>query len=115
MFASRRAGRLRTTRNTLLTCSRFLGVVLVAAVLVAFSRYWDGRLEKPAVTGAVYGPVASAVFAALSLFAGAFFVGQSRQPAFRWLRAFGAWLLAGFVIMFPLDDRDGVRLERRPS
>lgn len=77
-----------------------LGAVLVAAVLVAFSRYWDGRLEKPAVTGAVYGPVASAVFAALSLFAGAFFVGQSRQPAFRWLRAFGAWLLAGFVIMF---------------
>ncbi len=77
-----------------------LGAVLVAGLLVAFSRYWDGRLEKPVVADTVYGPVASAVFAALSLFAGAFFVGQSRQPAFRWLRAFGAWLLAGFVIMF---------------
>lgn len=77
-----------------------LGAVLVAVLLVSFSRYWNGRLEKPAVAGTVYGPVASAVFAALSLFMGAFFVGQSRQPAFRWLRAFGAWLLAGFGIMF---------------
>ncbi|MDR0932611.1 MAG: hypothetical protein LBM70_06270 [Victivallales bacterium] len=77
-----------------------LGAILVVVLLVAFSRHWSGRLEKPVVADTVYGPVASAVFAALSLFMGAFFVGQSRHPAFRWLRAFGAWLLSGFGMMF---------------
>ena len=32
--------------------------------------------------------------------AGAFFVGQSRSKSFRWLRPVGAWLLAGFGVMF---------------
>ncbi|MEI2999545.1 MAG: hypothetical protein V8T86_01380 [Victivallis sp.] len=77
-----------------------LGALIVAGVLSAFLRHWGARLEAPAGVNPVNGAIVSAVMAALSLFFGAFFVGQSRQPAFRWLRAFGAWLLAGFGLMF---------------
>ena len=36
----------------------------------------------------------------LSVFTGAFYVGQSRSAAFRWLRPIGAWLIGGFAVMF---------------
>lgn len=77
-----------------------LGALIVAGVLSAFLRHWGSRMEAPSGVNPVNGAVVSAVMAALSLFFGAFFVGQSRQPAFRWLRAFGAWLLCGFGLMF---------------
>ena len=38
----------------------------------------------------------AAVLMMLAVFSGAFFIGQSRMPGFRWHRPVGAWLLAGF-------------------
>lgn len=35
----------------------------------------------------------------ISVFAGAFLVGQSRSKTFRWLQPLGAWLILGFIVM----------------
>ncbi|MFA7184338.1 MAG: SPFH domain-containing protein, partial [Victivallales bacterium] len=35
----------------------------------------------------------------ISVFAGAFLVGQSRAKTFRWLQPLGAWLILGFVVL----------------
>jgi len=77
-----------------------LAAVIIGGILLGFSRYWNTRLAPPAGINQVNGTILSGVMGVLSLFAGAFFVGQSHQPAFRWLRAFGAWLLAAFGLMF---------------
>ncbi len=78
-----------------------LGAGLVALLLVVFHNYWGGRLEgKVPPSNALNAAVLAFIMMLLSVFSGAFFVGQSRSPAFRWLRAVGAWLLAGFGIMF---------------
>lgn len=77
-----------------------LAALIIGAMLLGFSRYWNTRLTPPAGVNQINGTILSGVMMVLSLFAGAFYVGQSRQPAFRWLRGFGAWLLAGFGLMF---------------
>jgi len=77
-----------------------LAALIITGILLGFSRYWNTRLAPPVGVNQINGTILSGVMAVLSLFAGSFFVGQSRQTAFRWLRAFGAWLLAGFGLMF---------------
>jgi len=77
-----------------------LATLIIAGMLLGFSRYWNTRLTPPAGVNQINGTILSGVLAVLSLFAGAFFAGQSHQAAFRWLRAFGAWLLAAFGLMF---------------
>ena len=52
-----------------------------------------------AKTSPIHTALLSAVMMMVSVFAGAFFVGQSRLPEFRWLRPVGAWLIAGFLAM----------------
>lgn len=47
----------------------------------------------------IHSALIAAVMMLLSVFSGAFFVGQSRTPGFRWLRPAGAWLIAGFAVM----------------
>ncbi len=76
-----------------------LAALIIAGLLIGFFRSWDARLVTPSEGNPLNGTILSGLLAFLSLFTGAFFVGQSRQPAFRWLRAFGAWLLAGFGLM----------------
>ncbi len=78
-----------------------LGAVLVAVLLIVFHNYWGGRLNgKTAPENALNAAVLSFIMMLISVFAGAFFVGQSRNTSFRWLRAVGGWLLAGFGVMF---------------
>ena len=49
---------------------------------------------------AVAAALVAAIMMLLSVFTGAFYVGQSRSAAFRWLRPIGAWLIGGFAVMF---------------
>ena len=77
-----------------------LGALIIGGILLGFYRYWGARITPPTGVNSVRGTVLSGLMAGLSLFSGAFFIGQSRQPSFRWLRAFGAWLLTGFGLMF---------------
>lgn len=79
-----------------------LGAVVVGVLLSVFHNYWSGgRLTgKILPDNALHATVISFVMMLLSVFSGAFFVGQSRSKSFRWLRPVGAWLLAGFGVMF---------------
>lgn len=79
-----------------------LGAVVVGVLLSVFHNYWSGgRLTgKILPDNALHATVISFVMMLLSVFSGAFFVGQSRLKSFRWLRPVGAWLLAGFGVMF---------------
>ena len=81
-----------------------LGAAMMAIFLIYFSRSWAARAEE-VVTGtpsgnALNAALLSAIMMLLSVFSGAFFVGQSRGRSFRWLRPVGAWLVTGFAVMF---------------
>ncbi|PVY44891.1 hypothetical protein C8D82_10434 [Victivallis vadensis] len=80
-----------------------LAALLVAGLLGYFFRHWAGRPADAMPIGvdvATKSALFSAILMLVSVFAGAFFVGQSRGPAFRWLRPVGAWLVTGFAVMF---------------
>jgi len=82
-------------------------VIAVAAVAVIGLMLWRSvgiwNLREGAEVVMVGSPVHTALIAAVlmmvSAFAGAFMVGQSRMPGFRWLRPVGAWLLMGFLVL----------------
>ena len=80
-------------------------VLAVLAIVVAglmLYRCWNtisGREFSSLHGDAVHSALIAAVMMLLSVFSGAFFVGQSRSAGFRWLRPAGAWLIAGFAVM----------------
>lgn len=80
-------------------------VLAILATLISgllLYRCWNalsGRDVSSLHGDAVHSALIAAVMMLLSVFAGAFFVGQSRSPGFRWLRPAGAWLIAGFAVM----------------
>ena len=80
-------------------------VIGVLAVLITgwlLFRSWGtfaGRDASSLSGKAIHSALIAAVMMLLSVFSGAFFVGQSRTPGFRWLRPAGAWLIAGFAVM----------------
>ena len=81
-----------------------LGAVLIAALVMVFFKHWADRSAelREAVlrdnhTNPMYMVFLAAVTGVISLFAGAFYNGQSREDVFRWLRPFGAWMIAGAV------------------
>ncbi|MBR7107448.1 MAG: protease modulator HflK [Lentisphaeria bacterium] len=57
------------------------------------------KVKNAAVPSPIHTALLAAVMMMVSVFAGAFFAGQSRVAEFRWLRPAGAWLIAGFVAM----------------
>ena len=79
-----------------------IGVLAVLIVGWLLFRSWgtfSGRAVSSLSGKAVHSALIAAVMMLLSVFSGAFFVGQSRTPGFRWLRPAGAWLIAGFAVM----------------
>lgn len=81
-----------------------LGAVLIAVLVLVFFKHWADRSAelREAVlrdnqTNPMYMVFLAAVIGVISLFAGAFYNGQSREEVFRWLRPFGAWMIAGAV------------------
>ena len=84
----------------------FALAVISALIMGALLWNLNGKLngEFSAKLAEMHGsPIHTALIAAVMMmvcvFAGAFYVGQSRAPHFRWLRSVGAWLLMGFVSM----------------
>lgn len=77
-----------------------LGVLLTGAMLWQTYGVWKLRGSAAAMNGnPVHTALIAAVMMMVALFAGAFFIGQSRTPGFRWLRPVGAWMLAGFLTL----------------
>ncbi len=82
-------------------------VIAIAAVAVIGLMLWRNigmwNLREGVGVTMEGSPVHTALIAAVlmmvSALAGAFMVGQSRMPGFRWLRPVGAWLLMGFLTL----------------
>jgi len=79
-----------------------IAVVIIGLMLWRSVSMWNLREGAPVTMSGspVHTALISAVLMMVSVFAGAFMVGQSRMPGFRWLRPVGAWLLVGFLTLF---------------
>ncbi len=77
-----------------------LVVCLLCALLLGYAAYW-GHAEriKAEPENPIRALVVSVLMMTLSGFIGAFYVGQARSAAFRWLRSAGAWFMVGFLLM----------------
>ena len=78
-----------------------LGAIIIAWIAGSFYSAWLARPPeiknlpaKPDLSAFVSG-----LFMLISVFAGAFLIGQSRTKTFRWLQPLGAWLILGFVVL----------------
>ena len=76
-----------------------LAILVVGGLLYRNYGALSGRTVSSLHGNAVHSALIAVVMALVSVFSGAFFVGQSRTPGFRWLRPAGAWLIAGFAVM----------------
>lgn len=76
-----------------------LAVVITGALLYRGWGEISGREISSLRGDAIHSALISTVMLLISVFSGAFFVGQSRAEGFRWLRPAGAWLIAGFAVM----------------
>jgi len=76
-----------------------LAAGLITLLAVLFFRHWADRMEELRVApeNPMYAIFLAAVMMVAALFTGAFFTGQSREESFRWLRPFGAWMIAGAI------------------
>jgi regulator of protease activity HflC (stomatin/prohibitin superfamily) len=78
-----------------------LGAIIIAWIAGSFYSAWAAR--PPELKNLPADPNLSAfvsgLFMLISVFAGAFLVGQSRTKTFRWLQPLGAWLILGFVVL----------------
>ncbi|MDD4316954.1 MAG: protease modulator HflK [Victivallaceae bacterium] len=77
-----------------------MAVILIIALMFMFSGSWSARQPGtlPVPVDALGSVVAAIVAMVFSIFPGVFFLGQSKDPMFRWLRPVGAWLVAGFSV-----------------
>ncbi|MFA6715690.1 MAG: hypothetical protein WCS27_09955, partial [Victivallaceae bacterium] len=78
-----------------------LGAIILAVVVANFYSAWKARPAELKILPADSNLSAfvSGVFMLISVFAGAFLIGQSRAKTFRWLQPLGAWLILGFVVL----------------
>ena len=78
-----------------------LGALLIAWIAGSFYSAWAARPEeiKNLPADPKLSAFVSGIFMLISVFAGAFLVGQSRTKTFRWLQPLGAWLILGFVVL----------------
>lgn len=78
-----------------------LAALGVGLFLFLFYRYWQvtrmGGRVFPA--NSLNSALVSAILMLVTIFTGAFYVGQSRNPAYRWLRPVGSWLVAASGVM----------------
>jgi regulator of protease activity HflC (stomatin/prohibitin superfamily) len=75
------------------------GAILTLIMLVSYNYSWGKRIDDPIPSNALQGAVVAGVMMLVSLFGGAFYIGQSRDKAFRWLRPVGAWMVMNFMVM----------------
>ena len=78
-----------------------LGAIIIAWIAASFYAAWAARPEeiKNLPADPELSAFVSGIFMLISVFAGAFLVGQSRSKTFRWLQPLGAWLILGFVVL----------------
>lgn len=77
-----------------ITC---LGALCIGICLAVFWRSWGFRVASISPVSPLHAAFVSSILMIISLFSGAFCLGQSRIKDFRWLRPAGAWLIATFI------------------
>ncbi len=79
-----------------------IATVIIGLMLWRNVSVWNLREGAGVVMegSAVHTALIAVVLMMVSVFSGAFMVGQSRMPGFRWLRPVGAWMLMGFITLF---------------
>ncbi len=78
-----------------------LGTVITAGLLYLFYRHWGMRMGgRPLPGNALHSALVSAILMLVSIFAGAFYAGQSRARSFRWLRPAGGALILTAGVFF---------------
>jgi regulator of protease activity HflC (stomatin/prohibitin superfamily) len=78
-----------------------LAALAMGFLLFVFARYWSIRVAGRAMPlNSLNAALISMILALISIFSGAFFVGQSRTASFRWLRPLGSWLIVAAAIFF---------------
>ncbi len=68
-------------------------------LFLCWSAWTAGLRVAPVPANPMQSAVLSAILALAALFTGAFLVGQSKVPEFRWSRPVGAWLIAAFAVL----------------
>ena len=76
-----------------------LGALLTLIMLAGYYAGWAKRTVDPIPANAMQGAFLSVVMMLINLFAGAFYIGQSRTRSFRWLRPVGAWMIMNALVM----------------
>ena len=78
-----------------------LGAIILAAIVAGFYSSWNARPDgvRPIPADANLSAFVAGIFMLISIFAGAFLIGQSRAKTFRWLQPLGAWLIMGFIVL----------------
>lgn len=77
-----------------------LVVALLAAMLAGYAAYWGNAARiKADPENPMRALIVAVLMMTLSGFIGAFYVGQARSSAFRWLRTVGGWFMVGFLVM----------------
>ncbi|QSH40190.1 SPFH domain-containing protein [Lentisphaerota bacterium ZTH] len=76
-----------------------MAALLTGIFIYLFARYWGVRVKKAMPDSSQHVAFVAGIFMFISVFAGAFFVGQSRDKTFRWMSPLGAWLICGSMVM----------------
>jgi len=76
-----------------------IAALITGTILYSVNASMAERTISSMRSDAIHSALISAVMMMISIFAGAFFIGQSRTRNFRWLRPVGAWLVSGFAVM----------------
>lgn len=75
-----------------------IAAIVIFGTLFLYWHEWVVRAARPVASNALHGAFVAVIFMTLSVFSGAFLVGQSRDKNFRWLRPVGAWMILSFVV-----------------
>lgn len=74
-----------------------LGMIVTFVILLLFWKFWQTRVQKALPVNVLHSAFIAAIFMCMSIFAGAFCIGQSHEKEFRWLRPAGAWMVVSFL------------------
>ncbi len=75
-----------------------LNFILISVILFLFWSHWSTRPDVPTPSNPPLWAFATGASSLFIIFAGIFFVGQSRERNFRWLRPLGGWLVLTAVL-----------------
>ncbi|HCE43013.1 MAG TPA: hypothetical protein DET40_05660 [Lentisphaeria bacterium] len=75
-----------------------LNFILITVILLFFWSHWRTRVEIPVPVNPSLAAFMTGLASVFFIFTGIFFIGQSREKNFRWLRPLGSWLVLAAIL-----------------